>query len=559
MSKSGITHIFFALILVLAISESRAQYSQIKDFTELEHMQFTQPKLVVGIVVDQMRYDYLTRFWHRYGERGFKRMVEEGFNCKNNHFNYAPTYTGPGHASVYTGTTPAMHGVISNSWYDKVGKKAVYCAGDDNVMSVGSQGPEGKMSPHRMTVTTVTDQLRLHTQMRGKVISVALKDRGAVLPGGHMANAAYWFNGTDKGEWISSSFYMEKLPRWVLQYNASDAVEQYKKPWTTLYNIASYHESGPDNTSYESPFNGEAAPVFPHDLPALWEANDGFELLKFTPFGNSITTDFAIAAITNEGLGKDDDTDFLAISYSSTDYVGHKFGVNSKETQDTYMWLDQDLGRLFNVLDNEVGKGSYTVFLTSDHGAGHVPAYLADQKVPAGYTAPSGMRSELNSFLQFRYGTTDIVENISNMQIFLNHEVIRNLDINIADLQEDIAREIITYPAVFRAYTATQMMANAYIDVVPRLLQNGFHQKRSGDVLFVYDPATIVYARTGSTHGSPLTYDTHVPLLFMGNGIRQGHTYAPTRISDIAPTISSLLGIAFPNAATGKPIEAVLR
>ena len=559
MRKSGIIYFFCVLFFVIAISDSLAQRSQIRDLTEMENFLADQPKLVVGIVVDQMRYDYLTRFWDRYGERGFKRMVEEGFNCKNNHFSYVPTYTGPGHASVYTGTTPAMHGIISNSWYDKNAKKGVYCAGDDNVTSVGSQGPEGKMSPHRMNVTTITDQLRLHTQLRGKVISVALKDRGAVLPGGHMANAAYWFNGTDKGEWISSSFYMEKLPRWVLQFNASDAVEQYKKPWTTLYNIASYNESGPDNTSYESPFNGEAAPVFPHDLPALWEANDGFELLKFTPFGNSITTDFAIAAITNEELGKDNDTDFLAISYSSTDYVGHKFGVNSKETQDTFMWLDQDLGRLFNVLDNEVGRGAYTVFLTSDHGAGHVPAYLADQRVPAGYTEPSGLRSQLNNFLQFRYGNTDIVENISNMQVFLNHEVVRNLDIDLADLQEDIAREIIAYPSVFQAYTATQMMANAYVDGVPKLLQNGFHQKRSGDVLFMYDPATIVYSRTGSTHGSPLTYDTHVPLLFMGKGIRQGSTYAPTRISDIAPTISSLLGIAFPNAATGTPIEAVLR
>lgn len=558
MKKSGIKALFLPLLLVFAVVEIQAQSSQRRAISMEDNTIAASPKLVVGIVVDQMRYDYLTRFWDHYGEGGFKRMVAEGYNCKNTHFSYAPTYTGPGHASVYTGTTPAIHGIISNSWYDKVSKKAVYCAGDDNVTSVGSEGAEGKMSPHRMHVTTITDQLRLHTQLRGKVISVALKDRGAVLPGGHTANAAYWFHGYNEGNWISSSYYMDKLPNWVLQHNASDAVEQYKKSWKPFENLAKYDESGPDNTAYESAFNGEPAPVFPHDLPAIWEANDGYEILKFTPYGNSITTDFALAAVAGEGLGKDEVPDFLAISYSSTDYAGHKFGVNSKEVQDIYVWLDRDLEKLFNSLDTSVGKGAYTVFLTSDHGAGHVPAYLADQRIPAGYTAPSSIRAQLNSFLQFRFGSTDILENISNNQIFLNHEIVRNLDIDLEEIQEAIAQEIITYPAVFQVYTAHQMMTNAYVDGQAKFLQNGYHQKRSGDVLFVYDPATIVYPRTGSTHGSALTYDTHVPLLFMGNGIKRGQTVKRTHVSDIAPTISSLLGIAFPSGATGTPIESIL-
>ncbi|NND16184.1 MAG: alkaline phosphatase family protein [Eudoraea sp.] len=548
------------ILFVLSIGfPLQAQRSIRKSIPAVAMPQADSPKLVVGIVVDQMRYDYLTRFWDDFGDGGFKRMVNEGFNCKNNHFSYAPTYTGPGHASIYTGTTPAMHGIISNSWYDKNTKKPVYCAGDDNVEPIGSEGPEGQMSPHRMNVTTMTDQLRLHTQNNGKVISVALKDRGAVLPGGHMASAAYWFYGSAAGNWISSSFYMDKLPQWVLQYNASDAVEKYKKPWETLKNIGSYQESGPDNTAYESAFNGEAAPVFPHDLPAIWEANDSFELLKFTPYGNSITTDFALAALEGESLGQDDHTDFLAISFSSTDYIGHKFGANSKEVQDTYIWLDSDLERLFQALDQEVGVGAYTVFLTADHGAVHVPAYLADNNVPAGYASSAALRGELLKFFQFKYGNTALVENISNNQIFLDRAAVANLGIDLEDMQEAIAKEIIGYPSIFKVYTGSQMMSNAYVDGIPSILQNGFHQKRSGDVLFMFDPATISYPKTGSTHGSPLTYDTHVPLLFFGKGIRKGSTYERTRIADIAPTISALLGISFPSGTTGNPITWVLK
>jgi len=284
------------------------------------------PKLVVGIVVDQMRYDYLTRFWDHYGEGGFKRLAGEGFNCRNNHFNYAPTSTGPGHASVYTGTTPSVHGIIGNNWYDKESGKVVYCASDDTYNSVGTMAVTGKMSPHWMTTSTITDELRLHTQMRGKVIAVALKDRGSVLPGGHLANAAYWFHGASEGNWITSSYYMNELPKWVSQFNKARSVDQYKKTWNTLKDIKTYVESGADDNSYEGMFGGEAAPVFPHDLPAVWDSNGQYEILKGTPYGNSMTLDFALAALDGEDLGTDSITDFLAISFSSTDYVGHQFG-----------------------------------------------------------------------------------------------------------------------------------------------------------------------------------------------------------------------------------------
>lgn len=516
------------------------------------------PRLVVGIVVDQMRYDYLTRFWDQYGEDGFKRLVNQGFNCKNHHFNYAPTSTGPGHASVYTGTTPAIHGIIGNDWYDKEIGKDVYCAGDDSYASVGTTSDAGQMSPHRMLTTTITDELRLHTQKRGKVIGVAVKDRGAVLPAGHAANAAYWFEGGATGNWVTSSYYMDALPQWVTDFNNSDAVEAYKKPWTTLKPIETYVESGTDANTYEGMFKGETTSSFPHDLPKLWEANGQFGLLRSTPYGNSITADFALAALEGEDLGADTITDFLAISFSSTDYVGHFFGVNSKEIEDTYIRLDQDLARILSTLDKKVGEGEYTVFLTADHAAIDVPAYLKDSKIPAGYLDMGSIKDKFNEFLQYKYGTTDVVKDLSNYQLFLDHKILANLDIDLKDAQQDMAKELLGYEGIGQVYTGHQMWENNYTKGIPYILQNGYNQKRSGDVLIVPNPGFISYSRTGSTHGSPQIYDTHVPLLLYGKGIKQGSTVNRTEIPDIAPTISALLGIAFPSGTTGKPIGEVL-
>ncbi|GAA3616714.1 alkaline phosphatase family protein [Flavivirga amylovorans] len=518
----------------------------------------TNPKLVVGIVVDQMRYDYLTRFYNKFGQGGFKRMINEGFNCKNNHFNYIPTYTGPGHTSVYTGTTPKYHGIIGNNWYDKEIKEMVYCAGDRSVQSVGTKSTAGKMSPHRMKTSTFTDENRLFTQMRGKTIGISIKDRGAILPAGHTANAAYWFHGKDKGHWISSSFYMNDLPKWVKDFNRSDAAESYFKVWNTLYDIDSYVESGSDLNSFEGGFKGKETATFPYDLKALKKENGGFDILKSTAYGNSLTTDFALAALDGEQLGEDAITDVLTVSYSSTDYIGHNFGVNSKEIEDTYLRLDKDLERLFTILDTKVGKGMYTVFLTADHGAVDVPSYLQSVKIPAGYLKNSERKEKFQKFLKDTYGTTDILENISNNQIFLNREKIKALGLNLSDVQEAIVNEQITYKNISKGYTATTMSSTDFTTGIEELLQNGFNQKRSGDILLVNDPAYISYGKTGSTHGSGLNYDTHVPLLFFGKGIKKGQTFQKTVITDIAPTMSALLSISFPNGATGQPLEFVL-
>jgi len=555
MKKYFVASLFVStMLLVNALNAQKKNKENSND-----NLLRVKPKLVVGIVVDQMRYDYITRFYDHFGNDGFKRLVEQGFNCKNNHFNYAPTSTGPGHTSVYTGTTPAVHGIIGNNWYDKEIDESVYCASDDAYTSVGTTSDAGKMSPHRMGVTTITDEVRLNSQMQGKTIAIALKDRGAVLPGGHTANAAYWFHGADEAKWITSSYYMNQLPKWVNDFNSSGTAQSYKREWNTLKDIKEYKESGTDNNLFEGKFEGESTTSFPHNTPVLLDKTKDFDIIKATPFGNSLTADFAIEALKQEGLGKDDITDFLAVSFSSTDYVGHMYGVNSKEVQDTYLRLDADLERFFKALDKNVGEGEYTLFLTADHGAVEVPTYLKSEKIPSGYIDTAANKKRLAEFLQYKYGTEDIIKNYSNDQIFLDHKIVKNLDLSLADVQVEIAQEVLGYDAIDRVYTANQMWSTNYTHGIPYILQNGYNQKRSGDVLVVLKPGFISYNTTGSTHGSPQIYDTHAPLLFYGMGVKPGSTVNRTEIPDIAPTISALLGISFPNGATGKPITEVFK
>lgn len=520
---------------------------------------FENPKLVVGVVVDQMRFEYINRFWHQYGEGGFKRLVNEGFNCKNNHFNYVPTYTGPGHASVYTGTTPRVHGIIANNWYDKGTKQSVYCVEDAEVKAVGTQHKDGQMSPHRLKTTTIGDALKLFTQNRSKVIGISLKDRGAILPAGHMANAAYWFRGSKEGNWVSSSFYMNELPEWVQKFNKEKSINQYKKDWTTLLPIEQYVESRADDNTFEGTYKGQKAPVFPHKITQLWEENNQYSLLKYTPYGNSMTTDFAIAAIEGENLGQNEVTDLIAISYSSPDYVGHQFGVNSKEIQDTYLRLDLEIERLLTHLDKKVGKGNYTLFLTADHGANYVGSYLQSLKVPADYFEYDDFKKELNDFVKNTFGREDLVEDVSNSQIFFNKTVLRSIGKSAQEVEQIIADWVLEYPLIDEVYTRKQLTENNYSKYIPNLIQNGFNHKRSGDVVFVLLNDVVSYSRTGSTHGSGFSYDTQVPLIFFGKGVQKGVTHRRTEITDIAPTITSLLGIPQTNGCTGNPVMEALK
>jgi len=537
---------FLALIFLINLAPLKAQIVNEK------------PKLVVGIVVDQMRYDYLTRFWDQFGEEGFKRLVNNGYNFKNNHFNYVPTYTGPGHASVFTGTTPEYHGIISNGWFDKFENKSVYCAGDASVKPVGTESDAGKMSPHRMKSTTFADENRLHTQMKGKTIGIALKDRGAILPAGHTANAAYWFHGRDEAKWITSSYYMNELPQWVKDFNKSGKAKSYLKPWNTLKDINSYKESGADENNFEFGYQGKETATFPYDLKALASENGEYELIKATPFGNDLTAEFAKAAIKGESLGKDEITDVLTLSFSSTDYVGHNFGVNSKEIQDTYMRLDLALADFLKYLDETVGEGEYTVFLTSDHGGVDVPAYLSSRKIPSGYFNDVEENKKIEDFVREEFKVDSLIQNISNTQVFLDYNVLQEEDLNAHEVQQKIAHFLLQQESISRVYTREQLQSGSFTKGISSLIQNGFNQERSGDIVFVLDPGYIIYPEKGTTHGSGFIYDTHVPLIFFGKGIKHGSTFEHSVIPDIAPTMSAILGNSFPDASTGQPLKIML-
>jgi predicted AlkP superfamily pyrophosphatase or phosphodiesterase len=433
----------------------------------------------------------------------------------------------------------------------------VYCTTDQTYDPVGAAVKYGHVSPSNLKVTTLPDQNRLFTQMKGKTIGISIKDRGAIFPSGHTANGAYWFEGLEEGKWVTSTYYMDELPEWVKTFNAPLNISNYLKTWNTLYDINLYNESGPDASNYEKPFKGKPDPIFPYDLKALMEFNDGYDILKNTPFGNTMITDFALAAVEAEALGDDEYTDFLTVSYSSTDYVGHDFGVNSIELQDTYLRLDLEIERLLNYLDTNVGEGNYSLFLTSDHGAAEVPSFLKDIDAPGGYVQKN-MFTPLYATLKAKYGVSDLIKNISNDQIFLNYDLIKSLQLDLVDVQEFIVNDIINYSAVSKAYTATTMQTSYFKDGMEKTLQNGYNQKLSGDVLFTLKSGVIAYGPKGTTHGSGYTYDTHVPLLFYGNGIQIGKTFERTNVTGIAPTISALLGIAFPSGATGAVIEKAI-
>lgn len=539
--------LFYSLAFLISFHFSSAQSKSDK-----------APKLIVGIVVDQMRYDYLTRFESRYGEGGFKRLMREGFNAQNNHFNYIPTYTAPGHASVYTGTTPAVHGIIGNNWFDKKSGKTVYCVVDTLYQTVGSESKAGQMSPHRLLVHTFSDQFRLHHQFRSRAFGVAIKDRGAILPVG-FSGTAYWFDGDEQGKWISSTYYMQQLPGWVEKYNQSGKARSFLKTWNTLYPIDTYSASGSDDNNYEGVFKGEEKPVFPHDLPNLAKKNATYELIKNSAYGNDLTKDFALALLENEKLGLGTTPDFLSISFSSPDYLGHKYGPNSVEVEDTYLRLDKNIEEMLNAFDRQVGKGNYVVFLTADHGAVNVPAFLKDNKLAADYFYGKPFRDKLRAFATERFTSDSLIRNISNGQIFLNHEWMHKKDLEKDDVEEAFVEFLLNQPEITEAYSATTLQNGQFTQGQAALLQRGYNPKRSGDVLFVLKPSTISFSATGSTHGTGYNYDTHVPFLFYGWGINPVKTYQPTSITDIVPTLSALLKMTPPNGANGEIIESAIK
>ena len=542
------------LVSIFSLSFSSCSLNSKASSSDLD-----KPKLVVSIVVDQMRFDNLDKYNGSYSDNGFKRLIREGFNLKNNHFNYVPTVTGPGHASISTGSTPKTHGIAGNNWFDKKTRKDVYCTTDLDYENLGGNAYSAKMSPNNLLVETLGDLNRIENDMNSKTISIAIKDRGSILMGGKKANAAYWFYGKDKGEWVSSKYYMQELPDWVNSFNNSGFISTYIREWNTLYDINSYNESRSDDNKFEKSFKGDPSVTFPYDLNKLKDLNDGYDVLKETPFGNSLTTDFAIEAIFNEKLGKDQYTDVLTISYSSTDYIGHNFGVDAKETQDAYLRLDLEIERLLNFLDSHVGKNEYTLFLTADHGAAKIPAYLNSIGVKSQNIEEGTVKNILNDVLFKSFGSNQLISKIMNSQIYLNDYTINSLNLNLDIIEKTIINTLSQLDFIDKAYTSNEIINGNFDSGYELLIQNGYNIPRSGDIIFKLKENVISYGNKGTTHGSGYSYDTHVPLIFFGKKIVQGESNVKTKITDIAPTIAKLLGLKKLSDSTGEVLDFVIK
>ena len=513
-----------------------------------------KPKLVVGIVVDQMRYDYLYRYAEKYSSGGFKRLMNEGFNCKNNHYHYAITTTGPGHAAVYTGSSPAINGIVGNEWYDPLSNRQVYVVEDSTVTGVGADaGTAGQMSPKNMHTSTITDQLRLSNDFKSKVVGVAIKDRGAILPAGHTANAAYWFD-TKTGNWISSTYYMKDLPQWAKDFNAQKMPDKIlAQKWEPLLPLSQYTESEGDNQPYENSLPEEKEPVFPHTL-------NSYYALPTSPFGNTMTKEFALAALRSENMGKGEATDFLCVSFSSTDYIGHSFGTHAVEMEDCYLRLDRDIEDLLKNLDLQVGKGNYLVFLTADHGVADVPDFLKKHKIPAGVADGSKDSKFLNSQIEAAFGEGKWIKAANNYQLYLDHDLMKKKKVSFAQIHEILKDNLLTLGSPVQDVLNLHDMSNAVIpDYYRSLINNVYNPKLSGDFFTILEPAWFYGYKKGTTHGTMYAYDTHVPLLFYGWKITPGETVERTHIADIAPTVAALLNILEPNGTIGKPIPTVCR
>ena len=565
MKIKNLLSLFFALF-VLGVSAQTHQKKVATTTTPAPVIisnTIPRPKLVVGIVVDQMRWDYLYRFYDRYQQNGIKRLLNEGFSCDNTLIDYIPTFTAPGHSSIYTGSVPALTGIAGNDFIIQATGKSVYCTEDTSVRTVGAESKAGQMSPRNLLTTTVTDELKLATNFRSKVIGIALKDRGGILPAGHTADAAYWFDDKS-GNWITSTYYMNELPQWVKDFNAQKLAETYLKlDWNPLFPVDTYVQTLPDDSKYEGKFPGTSAPTLPVKTSALYKGNLG--MIRSTPYGNTITLDMAVAAINGEQLGQHDQTDFLAVSFSSTDYIGHQFGPNSVEIEDTYLKLDQNFASLFTFLDAKLGKGNYTVFLTADHGAAHNTAFLKDHGIPAGIWDDGAVRDSLNKVLSQKYHVEKLVLSMANYQVNFNYKDLQYAKLDIDAVKKDCIDYLEKSPGVAYAVDLKKAQSANIPEELRLRVINGYNTARSGEIQVILFPGWFTghgsgdNGPTGTTHGTWNPYDTHIPLVFMGWGVPHGHLNRETHMTDIAPTIAALLHIQAPNGNIGKVIPEALK
>jgi predicted AlkP superfamily pyrophosphatase or phosphodiesterase len=518
-----------------------------------------RPKLVVGIIVDQMRWDYLYRYYDRFGSDGFKRLLNSGFSCENTLINYLPSYTAVGHSTIFTGSVPSLDGIAGNNWTEQLTGKTMYCTDDSLVQSVGAaNATDGKMSPRNLLVSTITDELKLATNFRSKVVGVSLKDRASILPAGHLANAAFWLDDAS-GHFISSTYYMEQLPDWANKFNDQGRINKLiENGWNTLYPIDTYKESDPDAKSYEGLYPGETSSVFPHDLKSAYAKNKS--IFRESPFGNTITLEFAKTALDAYQLGRGNMTDFLTINFASTDYVGHKFGINAIEIEDVYLRLDKNLADLFQTLDAKVGKGQWLVFLTADHGAAHSIGFMQEHRLPADTWDAKVLVENLNKVLAAKFGIEKIVRSIMNYQVNYDLDKITAANLDYDAIKKTSVDYLQKLPGISYAVDIARIGEAPIPQSLKEMIINGYNFKRSGGVQIVTNAGWLDgYNKSGTTHGTWNPYDTHIPLLWYGWKIKPGKTNRETHMTDISATVAALLHIQMPNGCIGHVIDEITK
>ena len=515
-----------------------------------------RPKLVVGIVVDQMRWDYLYRYYAKYEAGGFKRLLNEGFSCENTMINYIPSVTAIGHTTIFTGSVPAIHGIAGNDWSDSNTGKPIYCTDDSTVTAVGTGGKGNKMSPRNLLATTITDELRLATNFQSKVVGVSLKDRAAILPAGHNPTGAFWIDDAS-GKFVTSSYYMPVLPQWVTDFNNSKAIDKLlAKGWNTLLPIEQYTESTADNVEWEGTLKGAEKPVFPYDVQKAYSLDHGS--LRQMPFGNSLTLQFAKAAVEGYQLGQEKTTDFLSINCASTDYSGHLVGPNAIEIEDVYVRLDKDLSSFFTFLDQKIGKGNYLLFLTADHGAAHAEGFMKANKMPTGFLGKD-LETELEETLDKQFASSRLVFGIDNFQVTFNKNRIDSLKLDFDKIKSSTVNFLQRQEGIQFAVDQDKIAEASVPSSLKEMMINGYNRQRSGSVLMITMPGWLpYYSKKGTTHSVWNPYDTHIPLIFTGWKIEHGSTNRTTFMTDISATLAALLHIQMPNGCIGTPITEVL-
>lgn len=515
-----------------------------------------KPSLVVGIVVDQMRYDYLEKYSKDFGEDGFKRLLTNGSNFTNCKINYIPTVTAAGHASIYTGTTPFYNGIVSNDWKIRATQKNINSCDAITICDKDIvEGVINNKSPERLFSTTIGDQLKLNNYGKSKVYSISLKDRGALLPAGKSANGAFWFD-SNSGKFVSSFYYMSELPKWLTSFNNSNKIASYlEENWNLLKPIATYSDLPSDNSKYEADVFNEGRTSFPHDFKNV-PKEKLFEKLGHTPYGNQILVDLATELLVNEKLGKGNFIDHLAISFSSPDKIGHDYGPQSYEVKDTYLRLDNQIAELLKLLDTNVGEENYVLFLTADHGAMENTSHLLNLNFDAGVLETSGFYDNLQTFLFAEYKSENIISTRFSRNLYLNDSTLTALNLNKPTVEQTIKNYLLqSVPEIAEVYTRNELEKMSASRETSNFILNGFNKKRSGDILYSLKANYLNWEmKYGSQHGSGHEYDNHVPMIFYGSNIPSQTRNELVYIVDIAATITDFIGVNKPSDCIGIPL-----